>query len=339
MDDSVNQNNYDSYRKVFEGRKNPNNCPIHGTFFIAHEYSNYQLIQQLHHDGHEIGTYSISHRKNFEDLSYEDWVQEQIGMREILQNFANVSKDDILGMRAPHLKPGYNTQFEVLADYGYVWDSSAAVPPIKVPIWPYTLDYAIPHECRSGTCPTRSFPGIWEFPLNSHYTESFEGGFCPYMDQCVLQNLDENDVFEWLQEDFSRYYDGNRAPYTMAFHTSWFQQKSLVKGLNLFLDWLETKPDVWFLTHTQALYWITEPKTTREMGTSFQAWDCKDRVVPPRPCSLPNSCPLAFKTDSITDTRYLTTCSSCPKVYPWLGDAKGRGLQEKDVYKSDNPSL
>ena len=59
MDDSVNQNNYDSYRKVFEGRKNPNNCPIHGTFFIAHEYSNYQLIQQLHHDGHEIGTYSI----------------------------------------------------------------------------------------------------------------------------------------------------------------------------------------------------------------------------------------------------------------------------------------
>lgn len=34
-------------------------------------------------------------------------------MREILQNFANVSKDDILGMRAPHLKPGYNTQFEV----------------------------------------------------------------------------------------------------------------------------------------------------------------------------------------------------------------------------------
>lgn len=121
---------------------------------------------------------------------------------------------------------------KVLVDYGYVWDSSAAVPPTKVPIWPYTLDYAIVHECRSGTCPTRSFPGqllcltftfsaqkyktliwigVWEFPLNSHFTESFEGGFCPYMDQCVLQNMDETDVLEWLKEDFSRYYDGNRA--------------------------------------------------------------------------------------------------------------------------------
>ena len=117
MDDSINQNNYESYRKVFAGRKNPNNCPITGTFFVAHEYTNYQMVQQLHYDGeqqisqirlatvfdniallfagfagHEIATYSVSHRKNFENLVYEDWVQEQIGMREILHNFANVSK-------------------------------------------------------------------------------------------------------------------------------------------------------------------------------------------------------------------------------------------------------
>jgi len=176
MDDAVNQNNYDSYRKVFDGRKNPNNCPIRGTFFLAHEYTNYQMVQQLHYDGHEIGTYSVSHRRDFENLVYEDWVQEEIGMREILQNFANISKEDILGMRSPGLKPGKNTQFEVLVDYGYVWDSSASVPPTKVPIWPYTLDHKIVHECRS-PCPTRSFPGVWEFPLNSHYTDGFEGGF------------------------------------------------------------------------------------------------------------------------------------------------------------------
>jgi len=55
----------------------------------------------------------FSHRKNLETLGYEDWVQEQIGMREILKNFANISKDDIFGMRAPHLKPGKNAQYEV----------------------------------------------------------------------------------------------------------------------------------------------------------------------------------------------------------------------------------
>jgi hypothetical protein len=36
------------------------------------------------------------------------------------------------------------------------------------------------------------FKGIWEFPLNSHYVNSFDGGYCPFMDQCVLHNLDEN---------------------------------------------------------------------------------------------------------------------------------------------------
>ena len=40
------------------------------------------------------------------------------------------------------------------------------------------------------------------------------------MDQCVFQNLDENDVLEWLKEDFDRHYLQNRAPYLMAFHTS-----------------------------------------------------------------------------------------------------------------------
>lgn len=69
------------------------------------------MVQQLHYDGHEIGTYSLryeqskedmktdftfmeqlknhnffsSHRKNFETLNYEEWVEEEIGMREILK--------------------------------------------------------------------------------------------------------------------------------------------------------------------------------------------------------------------------------------------------------------
>ena len=73
--------------------------------------------------------------------------------------------------------------------------------------------------------------------MNSHYVENFDGGYCPYLDQCVLHNMDADEVFDWLQEDFARYYDGNRAPYVMAFHTSWFQQKRLEQGLTKFLDW------------------------------------------------------------------------------------------------------
>ena len=49
--------------------------------------------------------------------------------------------------------------FQVLASYGFTWDSTINVPPLPVPVWPYSLEYKIPHECRPGTCPTRSFPG------------------------------------------------------------------------------------------------------------------------------------------------------------------------------------
>lgn len=39
FDGAVNINNYEHYKKVFNGkRKNPNDCDITGTFFIAHEY-------------------------------------------------------------------------------------------------------------------------------------------------------------------------------------------------------------------------------------------------------------------------------------------------------------
>lgn len=39
FDGAVNLNNYDKYKKVFNDKiKNPNGCPIRGTFFLSHEY-------------------------------------------------------------------------------------------------------------------------------------------------------------------------------------------------------------------------------------------------------------------------------------------------------------
>lgn len=98
-------------------------------------------------------------QKGLEDKGYEEWVGEMIGMREILKHFSNISTGEVVGMRAPYLKPGRNTQYKVLEDFGYIYDSSIGISPLKVPIWPYTLDYKIPHECKAGTCPTKSFQG------------------------------------------------------------------------------------------------------------------------------------------------------------------------------------
>lgn len=39
FDGAVNLNNYEHYKKIFNGkRQNPNDCDIKGTFFISHEY-------------------------------------------------------------------------------------------------------------------------------------------------------------------------------------------------------------------------------------------------------------------------------------------------------------
>ncbi|CAL8079007.1 unnamed protein product [Orchesella dallaii] len=337
FDGAVNINNIDNYDRLFlANRTNPNGCPIRGTFFTTHEYADYQMIQRLHHEGHEIAVETISTAKGLEAESYEKWAQEMIGMKEILGKFANITGEDIIGMRAPYLKPGKNAQYEVLQDFGFVWDSSIGVPPIKIPVWPYTLDYSIPHDCKAGTCPTRSFPGVWELPLNAHFVESFEGGHCPYMDQCVLFNHDPDQVLEWLIEDFKRYYDQNRAPYMMPFHTTWFQQSELEKGLLKFVDWARQQKDVYFVTATQALLWITEPKPVEALAT-FEGWDCKKRTVPTPPCNLPNKCPLVFRQpNQPSSTRYMTTCFDCPRQFPWTGDFDGDNVEETEIYTKQN---
>ncbi|KAL5245054.1 hypothetical protein ACI65C_012464 [Semiaphis heraclei] len=340
FDGALNQDNYQNhYQKVFsQNKKNPNGCLIKGTFFISHEYCDYNMVQEVAHRGHEIAVETVSLQKGLHDKGYEEWVAEMIGMREILVNFANLTKSDIVGMRAPFLKPGRNTQYEVIEDYGFVYDSSIGIPPSRVPIWPYSLDYKIPHECKSGTCPTKSFKGTWEVPLNAHYVATYEGGHCPYLDQCVLHSHDANEVFEWLREDFDRYYSQNRAPYMMPFHTNWFQIKELEDGLHKFIDWANKQPDVWFVTTTQALTWMTDPKTTKDLA-GFEPWMCdKPEQLPSPPCNLPNKCRLSFKhpETNVSGTRYLSTCKECPKKYPWLGDSKGTGVAGADVYSPDN---
>uniref|UniRef100_A0A914PI26 Uncharacterized protein n=1 Tax=Panagrolaimus davidi TaxID=227884 RepID=A0A914PI26_9BILA len=49
------------FKSLFNGKfKNPNGCPIKGTFFISHEWNNYDQVQWLFSTGHEIGVNSIT---------------------------------------------------------------------------------------------------------------------------------------------------------------------------------------------------------------------------------------------------------------------------------------
>ena len=63
-------------------------------------------------------------------------------------------------MRAPYLRVGGNTQFEMMFDQEFIYDASISAPLGRVPIWPYSLLMKMPHKCHgnAGKCPTRSHP-------------------------------------------------------------------------------------------------------------------------------------------------------------------------------------
>lgn len=61
FDGAVNDLNFNTYSKLFlENRTNPNGCPIRGTFFVSHDYTNYQRVQDFYSQGHEIAVGTIT---------------------------------------------------------------------------------------------------------------------------------------------------------------------------------------------------------------------------------------------------------------------------------------
>lgn len=315
FDGAVNQNNFKQYDEILKITKNndTNECPIRGTFFVTHNYNNYQMVEHLYSKGQEIAVSSVT-GKSLQFSNATVWKDEIKSMKRFLTRYGNVPAEDILGARAPQLNPGDDDQFKVLIEEGFIWDSSVGTRETDLPIWPYTLDYRIPHECKIKSCPKQAYPGFWEIPANLHYNEDRSGGACSYMDQCIFSHLDDEDVFEWLKKDFLRFYESNRAPYLMPFHTNWFTHPHQIRALTKFIYWTLEQPQVYYLTATEVLIWMTEPTedVLKQLTTS-----CKD-LDRPVACKRSNSCAVPHEVDGESELRYFQTCNECPKEYPWV---------------------
>lgn len=104
------------------------------------------------------------------------------GQREILHLYGGVPLHEIRGMRAPFLQIGGNKMFEMLHEANFTYDSSMPVFDNRPPFFPYTLDYALNHECMITPCPTKSFNGLWEVAMVM--LEDQRGGRCSMADAC-----------------------------------------------------------------------------------------------------------------------------------------------------------
>ncbi|PNF25120.1 hypothetical protein B7P43_G01988 [Cryptotermes secundus] len=325
FDDAINFENWDLYtQQLFvPERKNANGCPIRATFYVSHQYTNYQQTQKLWNDGHEIAVHSITHRGPEEwwssNATIEDWFDEMVGQANIINHFAGVRMEDIRGMRVPFLRVGWNRQFLMMKEFGFVYDASMVAPFSDPPLWPYTLDHKIPHQCTGNNqrCPSRSYPGIWEMVMNQLAIDEYT---CAMVDSCP-PHLSGEEVYNMLIHNFKRHYNTNRAPYGLYFHTTWFKKPEYLAAFRKFLDEMVKLPDVWFVTNWQAIEWMKKPTPINHLS-EFEPWNCKRQLEPNElACNIGKSCKLHSRV--LQTDRFLYTCYECPKQYPWIRNEFG----------------
>lgn len=336
---AVNIENIPIYQTLFtQERINPNGCTVKGTFFVSHKYTNYSAVQELHRVGHEIGVFSITNNDNekyWTDGTYDDWLSEMAGARLITETYANITDGTVVGVRAPYLKTGGNEQFTMMSDQFFVYDSSIIAPLARVPVWPYTLHYRMPHKCHgnSGNCPSRSHP-VWEMPINEldrrddpEFDEVLTG--CHLVSSC--SNIYYKEQFRaLLDQNFQHHYSTNRAPLSLSFDPSWLlANKGFTEVMAEWMDHLlaSYNNEVYFVTELQIIQWMQNPTGAQSLR-DFQEWKEKCAVKGQPLCSLPNACPLATR-ELRGETNRLHTCAECPLNYPWIQDPTGNGFAFK----------
>ncbi|VDO57158.1 unnamed protein product [Haemonchus placei] len=336
FDDAVNGRTLPDYLELFETVKyrNPNGCPVKGTFFVSHEWTNYDAVQWLFQQGMELASNSISH-VSLEKADANRWLNEMDGQRRIIAKFANTNEEEIIGLRAPQLVLGGDEQFEMMANVGFVYDNSMSVNPgiNGEPYWPQTLDYAVPWDCYDAQCPTASFPGLWAIPLNQFY-----GSYIPQIDAyrrssmvraAVDLNTTVDQLTNMLFSNFDRSYLGNRAPFVLSLNADLLQlngKNTGMQALQRFLEEVLYRKDVYVVTLKQLIQWMQHPLPLNQMlrsdavkcPQSFNQHATTDRKL----CLKPNKC--MYNTPGLGSQEHqFLTCSPCPDQYPWLDNPLG----------------
>ncbi|XP_071519197.1 chitin deacetylase 1-like isoform X3 [Panulirus ornatus] len=334
---AVNERNFRIFQEIFKdtAKHKGNDCTPKGTFFISHAFTNYSAVQELHRLGHEIAVNSITNNDDpyyWSNLSPEDYEAEMDGARIIIENFANISSNEILGLRVPKQRVGGNQQFRMMVDWGFLYDSSISAHRGLVPIWPYTLMHRMPHRClgTDQNCPSQNFT-VWEMVINEldrrddpKFEEKLTG--CHYVDQCANIQSPEQ-LVEFLNNNLQHHLTTNRAPLGLHFTSSYFETRR--NFLKAFAEWVKTTAssgDNYFVTMQQVINWMEAPTEITAIN-NFQEWKGKCEVKGQPYCSLPNPCPKKVpRLFPNEEEMFLYTCMECPNTYPWLGDPQGIGF-------------
>ena len=316
FDDGLRMQDYQTYySKVFNGRKNPNGCPIGLTYFVSHNYTDYTLVEHTYHvDLAEIADHSVTHRPPttwWEDASEEEWTHETTDQRSILSYWGGIPEAEIRGFRSPFLATS-ETELKVLHENGFQYEASMVT---DTNYWPFTLDFKSPICNSPATCPDEAYPGLWLVP-NRVYQQS-NGIPCSMLDGCTVPTTEE-EWFKFFEDNFDVHYKKNRSPFGIYSHSAWFYLSTeKAPAMIKFLDKLAAMDDVYIVTHSQMLAWVRNPTSLAKIH-DFEAWKCPSRPKPR--CEMDS--PGCFKT---YPGGTLKTCTTpCPPNYPGYGDPEGK---------------
>lgn len=115
--------------------------------------------------------------------------------------------------------------------------------------------------------------------------------------------------------NFHRIYDSNRAPFGVHLHAAWFSRgENTFAAFKKFLEYMLEQDDVYLVGTNRVIEYAKKPVPVDEFEACAQKRkpSCNQRV-----------CVLEKETASGPDERYMTVCSKCPEVYPWLGNPFG----------------
>ena len=196
----------------------------------------------------------------------------------------------------PYLILRGDEQMKMMKEAGLLYDSSCMTGPYssssdQLTVWPFTWDYTIDlNYCDTKPLPQRTYPGLWELPLNRWIT--LDGNACVMVDGCqssgsvkdrsvrgfggYVSPPNASEVLRFMWKNFHLHHERGRMPFGMHLHGQWFLEEYRLEAMERFLDELLGRKEVYIVTMYQLIQWMQSQVHLDDLG-NFAAWQtsCK----------------------------------------------------------------
>ncbi len=187
-----------------------------------------EMIAAIQASGrHEIGVHGWIHERNAV-LSRDD---EERLLKMAVERMTKLIGQRPVGYRAPSWNFSDNT-LELLIELGFLYDSSLMADDR-------------PYELNAHGEPT----GLVELPVDWILDDA------PLMNPLGNRYSNPREVLQVYKDEFDIAYEEKTA-FVLTMHPHYIGHRSRIVALRELIEYIKTKPEVWFGTHEQAVRWV-----------------------------------------------------------------------------------